>query len=337
MVCGAIRQRREALFRRGQLPRQILAFGPVELEIEGEPVAPLPSVLRQQDAAAGEILQGRGIGGRRLGALARHQVEPGDLLALRRGGDQRRAAVELVHDVEYLLFQLLGGGSRREQPADPQMRHDALALGNERVGRLLDAVVEEGVGGIGAADEPGADGFPEGSVDRRLASAMDQRQRRRLGQISQAGELAQRFLGRERQAAQLRCHEIHDIVGEALGADARQVPAPTGRTGFEDQQRLFGQRAEELDREEGIAGRLFEHQLGQGRRAPRLRMQRIRQQPRHIRGQKRRQQDLLQSRPGVAAPSLTNRPQHSRQRMRGRRPRCRGRRRSAADGAPRDG
>ena len=146
-----------------------------------------------------------------------------------------------------------------------------------------------------------------------------------------------RLSGRERQAAQLRCHEIHDIVGEALGADARQVPAPARCrdpcwSGIEGQQRLFGQRGEELDREERIAGRLLEHQLGQGRGAPWLRMQGIRQQPLHILRQEGRQHDLLQPRPGVADHAPAFAPAGARKR-----PRCPGRRRSAADGAPRDG
>ena len=77
-----MRQHREPLLRRRQLAGQELALGAVELEREAELVATLPAVLRQQRRAGGEIGQRRGVGRRRLGALARDQVELGEPLAL---------------------------------------------------------------------------------------------------------------------------------------------------------------------------------------------------------------------------------------------------------------
>ena len=73
---------RQALLRVRQLAGQELAFGPVQLQREGELVPALPAILRQERRAGGEIGQRRGVGGRRLGALARDQVELGQLLAL---------------------------------------------------------------------------------------------------------------------------------------------------------------------------------------------------------------------------------------------------------------
>ena len=81
-ICGAARQRRQALLRCRQRAGQELAFGPVQLEREGELVPALPAVVRQQCRTGGEIGERRGVGGRGLGAPARDQVELGELLAL---------------------------------------------------------------------------------------------------------------------------------------------------------------------------------------------------------------------------------------------------------------
>ena len=62
-----------------------------------------------------------------------------------RDGDQRGAAVELIDDLEDRLLPLLRRGMRREQPADPQMRLGARPLRDQRIGGLLDPVVDEPV------------------------------------------------------------------------------------------------------------------------------------------------------------------------------------------------
>ena len=94
------------------------------------------------------------------------------------------------------------------------------------------------------------------------------------------------------QAAQLRRHEVRDIVGETLGADAWQVPGPGRSAAIECQQRLLRQGEQEVDREERIAGRLLDYQLSQGSRAPMLRMQGIRKQPLHVVRHEGRKADL---------------------------------------------
>ncbi len=78
-------------------------------------------------------------------------------------------------------------------------------------------------------DEPGADGFPEGRVHRLLCFSVNQRQRGNLGNVAQAGELFQRLLGGGREPFQFPRHEIDDVVGVALGADAIHVPVPSPR------------------------------------------------------------------------------------------------------------
>ena len=81
----------------------------MELELEGELVVPLPTLLRQQRATGSEIDQRRGIGRRRLGALAGNEIELGDLLALLDRIDQRRAAIELIDDLEDFSSSSSGG------------------------------------------------------------------------------------------------------------------------------------------------------------------------------------------------------------------------------------
>ena len=185
---GAARQQRQPLLRGRQRARQVFTRGPVEPEREAERVAPLPRVLFQERLARGEIGERRGIGRRRLGARAREEVERGDLLALRARREQRRAAVELMHDLEDRLRALLRGEVCREPPADPQVDDGPLAVGDERIRRLLDTVVEEGVGTVQAADEPGPHRLPQRRVDRLLGGPVHELQRRGLGAVPQTGE-----------------------------------------------------------------------------------------------------------------------------------------------------
>ena len=174
-----------------------------------------------------------------------------------------------------------------------------LALGDERVGRLLDAVVQEAVGPLMPEHQPGPHRLPERRVQRRLGPAVDHAQRggRR---VAQAGELLQRRLGRRGQAAQLAEHQLHHIVGEALGLDAIEVPGPARLAMIEGEQSLLGQRGEELDGEEGIAAGLLVHQPGQRRGAVPRAMQGVGDEPAHILKPERRQQDLLHRAPACA-------------------------------------
>ena len=92
-----------------------------------------------------------------------------DLLALPLCTDQRRATVEVVHDIEDVLFELVCRGARGEQSTDPEMYHRALVLGDERKGRLLDTIMEECVGAVPTEDEAGSDSFPQRCMYRFVA------------------------------------------------------------------------------------------------------------------------------------------------------------------------
>ena len=105
-------------FRGPNLARQELTFGSMKLQLEDQIVPPLPTVLRHQRGAGDQIVQRRGVGRGRLRALASGQVELCELLALVLRRHQRRAAVELVDDLEDRLVALFRWRVRREQPAD---------------------------------------------------------------------------------------------------------------------------------------------------------------------------------------------------------------------------
>ncbi len=121
--------------------------------------------------------------------------------------------------------------------------------------------MQEFVCAVLAKDEPGVDGFPECCVHRLLCCPVNQGQRGDLGDIAQASELFQGFLGGGRKPLQLPGHKIHHVIGVAPGADAIHVPLPGPRDRIEREQPLFGQRGEELDREERIAAGLLLHEL----------------------------------------------------------------------------
>src|ERR1700681_4139583 len=82
-----------------------------------------------------------------------------------------------------------------------------------------------------------------------------------LRDVAKTSELSQSCLRHVRQPAQLRGHEIGDVVGEAFGANAVQIPRPGRGAVVEYKQRLLGQSHEELNCEERIAVSLLVHQL----------------------------------------------------------------------------
>ena len=249
----------------------------------------LPAVLRQQCRTGDQIGQRRGVGGRSLGALARDQIELGQLLALVSRGDQGRAAVELIDDLEDRLFPLLGRRVRREQPPDSKVRLGAQLFRDQRIGGFLNAVVDEPVGARQALDQFLTNGLPQSRVDLLLRSPEDDRKHRDLGDVSETGKLLQRLLRFGRQAGELPDHQVHHVVGVALGVNAIEVPGPARAVMIEGEQTLFGERGKELNGEKRIAGRLLVHQLRERGGALRLAAKRIRNQLPDIFAGERRQ------------------------------------------------
>ena len=140
--------------------------------------------------------------------------------------EQRGAAIELVRDIEQMLGEVVRRHARQQHAADAQMDIGTVLLGNQRISRLLDPVVQEFVGALLGERRARADGLPEGSVHRRLWFPVNQGQGGDFRDIAQAGELFQGFLGGAREPLQLARHEIHHVIGVALGADAIDVPLP---------------------------------------------------------------------------------------------------------------
>src|SRR6202023_533078 len=97
--------------------------------------------------------------------------------------------------------------------------------------------------------------FPQRCVCRFVARLVNQGKRLRLGSIPQAGQLTENFLSRWRQTAQLRRHEICNVVGITLGANAIQVPGPSPFTIVEGEQTLLDKYRNQLNGEEWITRR----------------------------------------------------------------------------------
>jgi hypothetical protein len=77
----AVQQRGRALIGGPQFAGQELAFGPFQLQGEDQVTSALPAIVTQELRASIEILECRDISGRRLGALARDEVQLSDLLS----------------------------------------------------------------------------------------------------------------------------------------------------------------------------------------------------------------------------------------------------------------
>ena len=76
----------------------------MQLEREGELVAALPRIARQQSRARAGIGQRRSVRRRRLGTAGGNQVQIGEALALLARRDQHAAAVELADELENVLL-----------------------------------------------------------------------------------------------------------------------------------------------------------------------------------------------------------------------------------------
>ncbi len=299
-VLRSPRQSGQSLFSRGEVADQELAFGPLQLEIEAQAILSCPAFLRHERAAGDEIRQRRRIGGRCLGAFARHEIKAGDLPPLCRRADQGGAPVELVDDLENLLGEFILAQRGDETASDAQMNLGPPLRRNARIGRLADAVMAEGVSSLQSMQETRPRRLPERRMNGLFGRSENQIQRGDLGDVAKTGQQSQRLLRRFRQAAQLRSHEVGDVVGEALGANAIDVPPPDGGIRIECDEALVGQHRDELNQKERIARRLLEQHFGQRLHDFRCPMERVGDQLFHVLRPERRQHDFLDARPRIA-------------------------------------
>ncbi len=110
---------------------------------EGEVVLRVPQLFSDEAQARRQVTQRRLVGGRGLGSLPGAQVEPCEGDALRVLRDQAAPEIQVVHDVEDPLFELGGGTVRQHQPPHREVHLPLRLVSDQRVRRLLHAVVQE--------------------------------------------------------------------------------------------------------------------------------------------------------------------------------------------------
>ena len=141
--------------------------------------------------------------------------------------DQRGATVKLIDELEDRLLPLLWRSMCCKQPPDAEMRCSASFLRDEEIGSFLDTVVDKPVGTLQPLDHLVTDRLPEMRVDLLLRCPVHESKRRDRCAVSQARQLLECLLCVDGQAVQLPDHEVHHIVGIALGANPIQVPGPS--------------------------------------------------------------------------------------------------------------
>ena len=224
----------------------------------------------------------------------------------------RDAAIELVRHIEQMLGEVVRRHARQQHTADMEVEIGTLIFRNQRIGRLLDSVVQKPAGAFMAEDEAAADSFREACAQRLLCCPVNQSQGRCVRDIAQTRELFEGFLGGGRKPLQLLHHKIHDVFGEAFGVDATNVPVPSLRDWIECEHPLFGQCQEELYCEERISAGFLLHQLRQGLHMLRRAMKGIGHEVADLVESERRQHYFLDPRSGLA-----DRLQRARKRVRG--------------------
>src|ERR1700761_5014237 len=148
----------------------------------------LPWVVTEEFDPGDEIAERGLVGCRGFGLPACNHIQFSKLELLPLQGNQSRSSIEVVYDLEYPLFELARGRAEEEHPADSEVCRCALAFRNERIGRLLDAVVKERVAALLTQDETCARSLPQRRVHRFLCFLVYQSQGRDIGDVPEAGE-----------------------------------------------------------------------------------------------------------------------------------------------------
>src|SRR2546427_805219 len=137
----------EVPFRLFEGAAEVLALGRFEMECERQLVLGAPVVLVQQRETGAEVTQRHLKSSRRLGLAPRGQVQTRQRELLGLADDQAATEVQVLRDVEETLPG--GGGipALPEEATHSQVGELLPVLWYERVGSLLDPVVQEPVGG----------------------------------------------------------------------------------------------------------------------------------------------------------------------------------------------
>ncbi len=99
-------------FRLLEMAGQVFAFRRFDVNGKAKFVVRVPMVFRQQTQGRLQVIQGRCVGGRRLGLASRPQIEPRQHESLRSLRDQAATEIPMVNDVKDLFFNPLGGRTR---------------------------------------------------------------------------------------------------------------------------------------------------------------------------------------------------------------------------------
>src|ERR1700750_1789673 len=119
------------------------------------------------------------------------------------------SSVELIDDFKRLFVSLLRGCSPRKQPSYSKMRLGAQPLRDQRIGGLLDAIMDEPVSTSRALDHFLMARRPQNRIQLPLRHPEDQRKCRALGNVAETSHLLQRILRGDRKPGQLPHHEIN--------------------------------------------------------------------------------------------------------------------------------
>src|SRR6266568_8352269 len=135
---------------------------------------------------------------------------------------------------------------------------------NQRIGGLLNPIMEEPVASLAGDSGAGADRVAKTCMHRIVGFAAQLCQGRKVSVTAEAGEQLQRFLGLRSKTPQPADHQVHRIVAEPLVDDSVQIPCPRPRKRIELDHPFFGEAGEKLSGEKGIAAAASRvHQLSE--------------------------------------------------------------------------
>ena len=90
-----------------------------------------------------------------------------------------------------------------QRPSNPNVYFGARAFGDHRVGRLLNAVVQERIRSLQTKNQAAADGIPHPSVDLPVGLPKSESEQRDVGYVPETSELLQSALRGVRQSLEI--------------------------------------------------------------------------------------------------------------------------------------
>ncbi|TCU64006.1 hypothetical protein EDE08_11787 [Bradyrhizobium sp. R2.2-H] len=205
----------------------------MKIESKDKPPAALPAILCQQASTCNKVTERRNVGSRCVGSRTCREVEFRSLLALIGRFNQRKSAIQLINDFKGRFVALLGRSPRREQPSYSKVRLTAKMLRDQRIGGLLNPIVDEPVSTFHTLNQLLMASRPQNRIELFLRHLEDYRKRSAVGNSSKTSQLPQRILCRGRKPSKRPHQEINDLVGVTLGVDAVDIPGPARATVIE--------------------------------------------------------------------------------------------------------